>query len=111
MVTENGSLTPICSLSNRSLSPSLTVRYLVQSSDSAVLPNVEQTRYLQKECTLEVKIDLLFFLYPLLTVLYRVGCDGSPGQGNDCCTSQNQCGEMEGRVSKVVVDHDDLPTH
>jgi hypothetical protein len=25
LVTENGSLTPICSLSNRSLSPSLTV--------------------------------------------------------------------------------------
>ena len=25
-----------------------------------------------------------------------VGCDGSQGQGSNCCTSQNQCGEIEG---------------
>ena len=37
-----------------------------------------------------------FFLYSILTVQYRVGCDGSPGQGDNCCTSQNQCGEIEG---------------
>ena len=36
------------------------------------------------------------FLYSILTVPYKVGCDGSPGQSGDCCTSQNQCGEIEG---------------
>ena len=36
------------------------------------------------------------YFFSTLTVPYRVGCDGSPGQGNNCCTSQNQCGEIEG---------------
>ena len=53
----------------------------------------------------------MVFLYSLLTVPYRVGCDGSPGQGNDCCTSQNQCGEIEGRVDMFRTIHDTLKAY